>query len=631
MSTAVTLPPDLLEPNADAENGYVPQQSQLLSPQCERQLRSVDQATTIAHKAANALWSIQPLGQECPWPDVRDQLDSLWSNSAVPNTSWVYCLHSLEILLDLRIADEHEQVDQFLRVGTSIAASWFRSNPRRKPPSRFSWNDHATANRVLNTCAFFDYVHSRGLNTPGWMSELLSMHASFLAEPQNYTRCHNHGIFQDYALIVAASHVRPSRRSTGWRSLAERRLREQIQQTFSSGGLHLENSPGYHVNIARLLEQIRSYCRAIGKPLPGELTETIEQANEKSRTLVMPNHWIAPVGDTQRELVREDLWTDKSQQCTGGQDAIHGDAGYGMLRTDSISVFMSATHNSPIHKHCDDLSFVVGDQDGLVITDPGFLNYELDDSERHFTISWPAHNVLTCDEEMEDEASIRCGFEAFGRNESWTCLVGRSERRMLVHRRWLMLHRPTGILLVVDSGQSSRGQSLSWRRHFQFEPNVTVDKSSDAEARLIRPNAKTFSISRGGVIDSWDVLVGQNQPKRGWVARRFDRLIPAPTLIEKVQSPRVRVASLIHPDEHEGSVEFDSPSVVRLVAGDLLVQIGIAPTRISFTPMEGSLRERQPSRIDLTQRTLGNPRKPTRLHWRRRVRGVVRKLTSLVK
>jgi hypothetical protein len=316
------------------------------------------------------VWSIQPIGTEMIWPDVTVPLDEIWSGVAVDDGTWQYALHSLEILKDLLIAHAATGDDAYLRTGQAVIRSWIANNPRNAPPCEYSWGDHTTANRAVNICAFLDYCREQNLIDRAFPAEAtrsLASHAVFLADDAHYTFQHNHGIFQDFALMVITTHLARADITAPWLGLARERMARQLDETFSAGGIHLENSPDYHIAITELLERVAYYARATGAELPDRLRPILDSARSAIADLVMPNGEVVPVGDSPRGRNRQDV-----AETAPRPFVVLGGAGYGIMR-DDLYVFLAASHNARGHKHRDDLSVLVAEEDGLILTQRGDL------------------------------------------------------------------------------------------------------------------------------------------------------------------------------------------------------------------------------------------------------------------
>ena len=72
-----------------------------------------------------------------------------------------------------------------------------------------------------------------------------------MANEEEYFENHNHGIFQDQALIYLAYFLN-NKYSGDWISTAEFRIENQKEYAFSQEMVHVENSPAYQMGVTEL-------------------------------------------------------------------------------------------------------------------------------------------------------------------------------------------------------------------------------------------------------------------------------------------------------------------------------------------------------------------------------------------
>ncbi len=528
--------------------------------------------TTVAEKALQGIWSLGP----SIWPDVELPLEQLWSGTALSNYSWRFKLHSLFILHDLVLAHRDTGDPRFLETGTRIIESWIQSNPRAHPPCGYSWSDHTTANRALAICAFVDYCVENDVIEAEFEAvvvETLFQHGRYLAHPANYTYVHNHGVFQDFALIGISTHLGDDRQAREWASTAVERLGGQIRSTFSAAGVHLENSPGYHFAITELLERIADYMAATGLELPGELENRIRLARAAFPAFVMPDGHVIPVGDTTR-----DKKPPVPIEAPARPLVVYPDAGYARLGG-GMQMYFMASHNSPTHKHCDDLSFVLCDAEGPVISDVGLLNYESGSGKRAYTLSWDAHNVVTADSEAPLARSASCGIEAYGASGDYAFVRGRSSRRNgLVHERSLLYDRSEDLLVIVDRCSSPR--PVQWRRLFHFEPGVSAESASDGALLIHRSGPSSLRLVRWPKSAGTRLITGQEDPLQGWVAQPHAGLIPAPVAVELLEGADVTFLAAIGPEARIKGLELAADGKINIDGASGLTTFTLERTQV---------------------------------------------------
>lgn len=558
----------------------------------ERQARAA--ALVIAKKALEGVWSFRLGTQE----DVRTPLEKLWQHTASLGHSMQYQVNSLLILHDLVLAHEQTGDGRYLDCGKKIIESWIRSNPYRRPAGHFAWSDHSTANRAIAICGFVDYCVRAGAIEGGFQTRVarsLYRHGCYLSHVMNHTRNHNHGLFQDFALLVTATHLDGAGAIGGWRQLAVARLDGELAFLFSPDGVYLENSPGYHLAVTRLLGRICRYSRTLGLDPSEQLLKTYRKAQEVLDTFMMPDGLLAPVGDTPRGIQVD---VPLKSRATGL--VVHPDAGWARM-TAQATVLFGASHVLPAHKHCDDLSFVVSDKEGGIITDVGFVSYEPHDPARQFSLSWAAHNVVTTGHARPNARSSMCGIEAFGENGDYMCVIGRSMRiDNTQHQRWLLFDKAHSVLLIVD--RCSSDSSVEWRRFFHFVPEATVRLREPNTLSIERPSGGPYSLSLWPERTNCRVVRGQTVPLQGWVAQPFSELVPAAASIESLEGKDVVFLAALAPSDQSLKLAMQGDGQILLEVSPDALFISLRPHEIEIT--KRSARDTSTIHLSLTRRTL---------------------------
>ena len=526
--------------------------------------------------------------------DTDVPLDKLWEGKAVDNLSWQLSLHSLFILRNLVFAHKDTGDIRYLEKGKRIIESWVQHNPRSNPPCRFSWSDHSTALRAVVICAFVDYCNEVGVEDKRFnalVADALLQHGLFLVHPENYTYSQNHGIYQDYALLVTATHLKGAGVSEDWVNVANRRLEKQLAQTYSQNGIHLENSPGYHQSITELLGSIAEYMHAVGLKPSGKLIHTVGLAKARMPMFIMPDGTVVPVGDT----FRGDTARITSSRSTDSL-IVYPEAGYGVI-SKAFYIFFMASYNSFDHKHCDDLSVTVSDREGTILGDAGFLNYQENDPRRDFTLSWSAHNTVTVDSQPPLERSLRCGIDAYGKTEKYIFIRGTSLRKAgQVHIRSLMYDIENEVLLIIDSCRSSVPNK--WQRLFHFEPGITVELKDNANVMINTPWRKSYAMTIWPSDADLRLVVGREQPLQGWVAQPFGDLIPAPVTVESQTGADITFLAGLGLKDVQNSLQLTSNNRISFKGRAFHRTISILDTSVEVTTTDDKVAAR-PGHVDV--------------------------------
>ncbi|NBH28867.1 hypothetical protein D3Z60_24845, partial [Lachnospiraceae bacterium] len=204
-----------------------------------------------------------------------------------------------------------------------------------------------------------------------------------MANEEEYTPNHNHGIFQDQALIYLAYFLN-NKYSSDWISLAKTRLETQKKYAFSEEMVHVENSPAYQLGVTELFYQVAEFLKGQGDDFGNQLYDDVSNSLEFMAWATKPNGVLAEIGDTSsiegkqktdygmdkfgnEHLVYAATLGDKGEK-PDDLSAVYPKSGYyfgrnywGMEDTDPTAAtwtMFKAGYLSKTHKHADDLSFM---------------------------------------------------------------------------------------------------------------------------------------------------------------------------------------------------------------------------------------------------------------------------------
>lgn len=253
----------------------------------------------------NALSYMDSKHQYYKYPTVQLSENYDWTEDPFNDPSWNWNLHNMNYVVTLTRAFEINNNNDYLARAEFLVLDWINDNRLYifTPPSKYSWNDHSTAFRLLNWLYFYEVWKNSSRFTDKKAEMILRGmlgHAKLLASDFFYTRNHNHGIDQDRALL-AFSLMQPNfTQSSKWGLLAQKRIKQQFDFSVSNKGVHLEHSPEYHLYG---LEQ-RYYTLLFLKEwkIKTKLTKNLEISVRKMTAflpnIIKPNGKIVQVGDS---------------------------------------------------------------------------------------------------------------------------------------------------------------------------------------------------------------------------------------------------------------------------------------------------------------------------------------------
>ncbi|MBN1968090.1 MAG: heparinase II/III family protein [Candidatus Delongbacteria bacterium] len=455
------------------------------------------------------------------FPPIQSEVDQIWDQKSqiISNTHELY-VHSLYILWDLLMAHKHTRNDDYLRIGQEIIESWIKHNPRWDPfNTLYVWWDHSTAERSIAILHFVDYAKNF-INLESEFIKLTNSYfnyaARYLANPQNYIFRHNHGIFEDIALIMISKFIAKDEIKDKYGNLAINRFENQVLGSFSEKGFHLENSPGYHLVVTRLCNYFL-HLASTDYSIKNEVSDIIAQANENIPKLKMPNSQIPAIGDTN--------WLDDITSYPENFDFLIADstAGYFITRSTDQYLICRTQGIYDTHQHDDALSFIYCTDNDLIVDETGFLDYR-ETLQSVYSKSKQAHNCIFPNS-VENLFTGWSFIRQFNSNPhlkfvKLECLsnVGKITRRIVMNEKQNSL---TIFDNVVDS-------SISFLQLFHISHTIKdVEMIDCCLLHLTTQNNRRYLIYSN--ID-FQLVKGQENPFMGWKAIPFDKLIPVYTI-----------------------------------------------------------------------------------------------------
>lgn len=376
-------------------------------------------AITRADAAMKGNWYIPSPPYQLRVPNI-DTYRFEVSVPSVDSTSFKFQIHYFTTLNQLTQAYAATGRDDYLRYGKRIVTSWTKQYPAANY-TRYPWpyHDHGTAIRTFHLLNFWNEFRSSAVNTDPAFSQLFAKtlyeHATLLATPSFYKSNNNHGIFQDMALTAVAETHRSFDRSSPWRTLATKRLTQQLNHSLSSDGVHLEHSPFYQIYLYDTLARFNDWAAANRFPLSSRMRDVKDMPSALTYML-KPNGTLPMFGDTPSITHRPDAipyierYPHLNYAMTQGKSGAQPSTRVGKLSNqyaffrqhwggnagpfrDAVQVMMTAGYHSNIHKHADDLSIDLYGYGRDFLVESGRYAYT-NRPERKIVMQAAAHNTV---------------------------------------------------------------------------------------------------------------------------------------------------------------------------------------------------------------------------------------------
>jgi Heparinase II/III-like protein/Heparinase II/III N-terminus len=514
-----------------------------------------------------------------------------WLQDPNDSRTWRYQLHSLTWLKPIFLSYAQSGDRTALAVGVDILIDWISAH-LHKPAgiSEFAWYDMAVSQRAPS----FAYALRAGLaedmldgDRANLLLQACNRHGMELADADNYSAGHNHGLAQDEGLYLLASQIPVLPAAPAWSGLAIDRLQRTMRETICEReGGHLEHSTGYQFAITRMMSRLIDTVE-----LPG-LPALHDRLRETAAWQVMPNGRVAQLGDTDDESAEK--WAIKAAAQQRGISALL-QTGYAFVRDGGSYLALSAGFHSPTHKHADDTGILLVEDGKVLLGDAGRWGYYEQEDDRRYARSAHAHNVLTVDGEdfaWRKSMPYKSGLLAAGEGEGWYAILATNPLLLeqgVEHRR-ILIYRPAVALIAIDDVRADGIHEYARRFHFGSAFEAVVDERN----RIALKGdgiAATLSDFSEGVETELDR--GRDNPTRlGWTypgdrerlpiwtatmrSRGADAtLVAALTLGEG--SPGVAGAAV---EGHRAVVELDGGTVdVRFAPDSGRAEVGVSEKR----------------------------------------------------
>jgi hypothetical protein len=351
-----------------------------------------------------------------------------WERDPLNNRSWQWKLNWLPFLSYLMAYHQAVSDDAVIDMGKAAIESWLDNYLETDPsyPFEFIWHDHATALRA-EQLVLFDYYCRK--HAPAWVAaqgsffdyleEALRVHGEWLAKDSFYSVHTNHGLEQARVLLLLGT-VFEGGVARDWQVVALRRINSELKFSFTSEGVHVENSPAYHIFVFKVfLSIIKDYPAEVLGDLDEKFKQFSAKALEFITHILRPDGLLPPIGDTEQlpttDGYREMFGHTLDYQYfvyaqSKGRDGIkpttinrvYPQSGYAVFRDGWLahSHYDKTFHlivkfgcSSRYHHQQDEghISLYAGGEDWLI--DSGLYNYNNKDPLRRYMRSGSAHNV----------------------------------------------------------------------------------------------------------------------------------------------------------------------------------------------------------------------------------------------
>lgn len=394
--------------------------------------------------------------------------------------SYTLYIHTLRVAAELLLAHEATNEIIYFDKAEEIIQSWIQHS-KTDDNNKMIWYDHTTANRtqVLIHYLYLADKLDRKLND-SLFKELLIKHANVMRDDKIYKH-NNHGLMMDRSLIILGYILKDESLLIKGKT----RAINTFWYSFSSQGIHLENSPQYHSMVVRMYTEIEKYLNIREDSLGDHVPHYLKLSKDYIPAITKPNKRQPSIGDS----------GDAKQSIAKVYKNIYDfEAGISVMQYEKPYPFYTtfiAGYSSKVHKHKDDLSITLNYKLVDFLVDPGKYSYTANKTRRYI-ISKEAHSGFYLNQfdytiKNQNRFDRRIRLDGHVDNHSYTMVKGLhgdfngSSAKL---SRMVIQLKKYPVLLLIDCVNTNVKHQLKFEQNFNLASNVEI-KNTDNGYKLI--------------------------------------------------------------------------------------------------------------------------------------------------
>lgn len=477
------------------------------------------------------------------YSSVHLSTEELWTSTA-HDRSWLFrhhCLPGVAYLIDSYYLDYNQDK---LHTAYKMIEKWYEMN-YPVSLSIMGWHDHSTALRLLHIVKLYLVLEEKNdSDVLPRLAEIADKHMEKLSDPDFYMPKHNHGLDQDICLFIATSVITDLPKSAEWNKLALERFWGQVNHIFASDGSYLEHSPHY---IYLMLDRLLNFYQILNL-VDEEQGEVLRNRITKIATFFIyslhPDGNFPTIGDSETNsfTLNKEYWSILPEQIISSLnaiknhnaididlpvDAFYKEGGYAFFRSDwnnnenTVQLAFCSAFHSRVHKHHDDLSFVLYGKGQPLLIDSGKFTYQYDRDERKYVISSYGHNTVRINDQetnLSRQNFEKSGVLSFlstknvGYSSGFHALVDG-----VIHRRIMIYLKPKDVIVidVVKGSSETTGEII-----FNVNPDLII-VPENGEQVAYKDREVAFYLKNLLGNNEFTKYRGQTTPLRGWSSKIY--------------------------------------------------------------------------------------------------------------
>lgn len=455
------------------------------------------------------------------------------------------------------VLSDPQVTPEFAAFALDIVRKWALAYEDGTRLPKVSHHDETTAQRLIQLIALFEPIKKVSSSEDNrWLSTLALDTARLLATDHFHATGNNHGMFQDIALLYFAimADDAPALERQEFFEKATTRLYSYFSTSFTVDGVHIENTPTYHLLVSKHVHDILEILASIGHPHTGYYRTLLQDAARYATHAIMPDGMYPPISDTTQQVeiraARLNIFgsAEFAYAASAGRigsmptqkTLVLPDSGYAIYRSswgdpEATFAFFSAAYNANYHKHSDDLSIFLRSKGIDLLSEAGAYGYDYKDPLTKYAYSSYAHNCIVVDGvslPRTDSSAHLTTLKAHEVREDGYTVTGRTQRlRDTSHSRTVNIREYEEIPYIDVTDVIDSQEEHSFELLWNIGTNVDVVLHGQG-FELFNGGRKVMDLQFDATVPTKVSLhKGEKRPRPlGWRFPQFGKAVPAPVV-----------------------------------------------------------------------------------------------------